>query len=626
MEERKLNIKTLKITSDDALKTIEKQFRPHYQANDNVEEKLPWAIGTSYSEIVKNVIPDKEGAWKNPLYFVRTWHKQNHGIKEICDKANVYLRNLKEDSDSEFDILSLQSAIADNSVVLNILIRVYGNSAFSFKGFFDFIGENIENIDTGDQDLTLSGELIVSDDIKAAIPTREMQKEYKETPEYKKQEEVYKNCDFEHPFLNSLNTYLPKALPNPLDQIDPIYDMLSSEKSIKTVSKYEDFDKAFKGAMKHVYGIERMNYINVIKGIASESGFMTAAVEQFIRTEYIKTGNLAEEDLQLLMRKLHKSLFQLYILQDMIDDPKISDINITAPDSIRVRVKGRTYLSNVNFIDEGDYIRFVDTLYIRNNLKKYIASQTFTDQRDENYILRITLSSAYANMNFWPYVHIRKVARKKLLGDDLVKEGFMTEKVKQYLLDCGKTSRGVVFAGAPGSGKTVALNWFLEEAYEHSADVLVIQENDELFAYRKGVKFQHVVSNTTEDGEAIDLEALGRLALVAGANVFIIGEAKGGEICSAITLSNSGCRTAITIHSPSSTETLDKMADLAMRGYAQTHEQAMRMLKSFQTIVYMENFGISEISEITGYNEEDKCIEYRCIYRRDLDPEAPVRE
>ena len=191
------------------------------------------------------------------------------------------------------------------------------------------------------------------------------------------------------------------------------------------------------------------------------------------------------------------------------------------------------------------------------------------------------------------------------------------KKIHDYLLDCGKYSRGVVFAGPPGSGKTVCLNWFLEKAYEQSAEILVIQENDELFCYRKGVMIQHVVNYASDDELPVDLEELGRLALVAGANVFIIGEAKGAEICSAITLSNSGCRTAITIHSPSSTETLDKMADLAMRGYATDYEQARRMLKSFQTIVYLEDFQVKEISEITGYDEQTKEITYRNIYRKD---------
>ena len=103
--------------------------------------------------------------------------------------------------------------------------------------------------------------------------------------------------------------------------------------------------------------------------------------------------------------------------------------------------------------------------------------------------------------------------------------------------------------------------------------------------------------------------------MVAGANVFVIGEAKGGEVCSAITLANSGCRTAMTVHSRSSVDTLDKMADLEMRGYATSFEQAKRMLKCFQTIVYLDEFKVREISEVVGYNDQTHDMIYKPIYR-----------
>jgi hypothetical protein len=39
------------------------------------------------------------------------------------------------------------------------------------------------------------------------------------------------------------------------------------------------------------------------------------------------------------------------------------------------------------------------------------------------------------------------------------------------------------------------------------------------------------------------------------------------------------------------------------------------MIKSFQTIVYLEDFKVREISEITGYDEVKKDMVYRAIYR-----------
>ena len=75
-------------------------------------------------------------------------------------------------------------------------------------------------------------------------------------------------------------------------------------------------------------------------------------------------------------------------------------------------------------------------------------------------------------------------------------------------------------------------------------------------------------------------------------------------------------RDHITIHAQSSTDTIDKMVDLALRGMpTTTYEQAKRMLKAFQVIVYLEDFKVKEITEIMGYDESKKDFIYRTVYR-----------
>ena len=108
------------------------------------------------------------------------------------------------------------------------------------------------------------------------------------------------------------------------------------------------------------------------------------------------------------------------------------------------------------------------------------------------------------------------------------------------------------------------------------------------------------------------------MALVAGANVFIIGEVKGPEVVSAITLSNSGCRTALSIHSQSARDAIDKLVDLTLRGMQNVnYEQAKRSTKSFDTIVYLQDFKVQEIVKVERYNEERKDMDYIQIYKRE---------
>ncbi len=931
-EGKKLRIKLLKLSNGDALDKVEAK----YKKPDVAAELLPWAKGTSYREIAEHVIKDQKGAWKTPIYLVQCRHTTMLGMTKLCQDANTFLMDAQKKG-QDIDILSISARMDKSQILLHVLIRCYAGP-INFFDFYEKVGDDpYEYEDIEDKNTT--GTLIIPDKIKSFHYTEEEIK--KHDSDFSRQSALLNNTDPDHPFLNGIGAYVPQHMPTPADSTDLIYDLKTSDKKTKTISPYEQFTKVFRDIMTYVNNVEYHHYRKVINNDdgETEEDFLDF-IEEYIQREHVRTGNLPIEDVPVMIKKLHRSLFQLYIVQDLIDDPNVTDIKITAPDAIRARVKGKAYMSNISFIDRKDYLRFVDMIALRNRIALNVPSQTFTDTRDENYVLRFSITAEYVNSVDWPYVHIRKISRKKMLGDDLIKAGMFDEKIRDYLLDCGKTSRGVVFAGPPGcvdceteffdgkrwksiadyeegdqvlqydpktgqaslvkperyikepcdrmyhfetkfginqtlspehrvlfykkvyrngtwkwsdevqemsceqlyqlhkegkfyggirttfhyesrgldltdpelklmvfvilngsfdaredknhcvvtlgnrkhqkrmesilaewggeyskfskkenqvsyvfsaprrdtsftedwygcnehqfrilcdlflerseknkngiqtsskeradflqfafsvcgyrsaiscysihsngkegkdyqiynisfctqtvvsmkynknredagpqivkpedgykycftvpthalvlrrkgrifitgnSGKTVALNWFLEEAYEQSAEILVIQENDELFCYRKGVMFQHVVNYTNGNEQPVNLEQLGQLALVAGANVFIIGEAKGAEICSAITLSNSGCRTAITIHSPSSTETIDKMADLAMRGYAQDYNQAKRMLKSFQTVVYLEDFAVREISEIAGYDDEKNEIIYRYIYRK----------
>ena len=600
-----VKIQVFKARSREALDALEDQYRELGTAYEHVA----YAVDTSYSEIAEVCMKDRDGDYQHELLFVRTIHRSINGLTDICAKAERFLEEMKKTVD--FDILSISSHMEESRIILKVLVRPY-SAGFNFIPFFDYIGEKPIETKRVEHEVT-TGQLVIPDEIKNFSYTEDEIAQHDASLEA--QNLVLESSTYDKPFLNQLTKYTPKKLPRPEERIELIYDLKTNDMKMDTVASYEQFNHVFEEIMNFVNGIEYYNYVSVMMGDKTEESFMDF-LKAHVEEAYIKTGRLPVEDLPVMMQKLYRSLFQMYVLQDLIDDPKVTDIKVTAPDSIRARVKGKAYMSNINFIDKRDYLRFVDGIAKKNHISLNVPSQTFTDDSDPNYIMRLSITAEYVNSVKWPYLHIRKINRNKLLGPDLIKLGMFDEKTRDYLLDCGKTSRGVVFAGPPGSGKTVALNWFLEEAYEQSAEILVIQENDELFAYRHGVMFQHVVNYPTGNEQSVNLEQLGQLALVAGANVFVIGEAKGPEICSAITLSNSGCRTALTIHSPSSTETLDKMADLAQRGYAKDYEQAMRMLKSFQTIVYMEDFSVKEISEIIGYDEKTKQMKYRYIYRK----------
>ncbi len=583
------------------LVAVERKYRVHPE-----NEIIPFAINTPFLELAETVCPDHDGAWAHPLILFESEHVTTIGAAVLSRKTKNFLDSLQDAY--PMDVLSISSGMSNDKLSVVGLIRVYGDSKPPLYQLYDFLGENTKHPEEH-RNRVVEETYPVKRFTEAEIASH--------AASVKRQQEALEGVSADRPLLNMLGEYVTTELDPDEGRRPLVYDLLTKDMQISTILEYRDFIRIFEQCMSYITGVERDLYYNVMRGKVEKSDFFTV-VDAYIEKNFIETHELPIEDLPAMKNKLNRALFELYIVQDLIDDPEITDIKITAMDSIRVRVKGKAYMSNVTFIDEDDYERFIVGIAVKNRIDLSVPTQTFTDDHDENYILRFTITAPYITGSGVPIIHIRKVSRVKMMDDDLIKAGMFDAKIRNYLVDCAKFSRGVVFAGAPGSGKTILLNWFLEQ-YEDSAEILVIQENDELFAYRKGVMFEHVVTNPTNGELPCSREDLGQIALVAGANVFVIGEVKGAEICSAITLSNSGCRTALTIHSQSSTETVDKMADLAMRGYATSYEQAKRMIKSFQTIVYLENFKVQEISEIVGFNEATKNPVYRMIYRRDLE-------
>lgn len=213
-------------------------------------------------------------------------------------------------------------------------------------------------------------------------------------------------------------------------------------------------------------------------------------------------------------------------------------------------------------------------------------------------------------------MHIRKIPRIKPDYAELIQAKMLPQIVRDYLIDKAKTSKGIVFAGPPGSGKTTLLNAFIE-FIPKTRETLVIQENDELFTDQSGFLFKHVTHGFKQGEKPVTLEDLGKMALVEGCNEFIIGEVKGGEMRYVMTLLNAGGYSAFTVHSVNAHETMDKLADLVKYGSDYSFDDARKMLKNMDTIVYMEQYQVQEILEVADYDLDTHKYVYRHIYKNE---------
>ena len=609
-----------------SLRTVENLYRKFPE-----NEIMPLAKDTGFVELVESVVRDKDGLYAHPLYLFASKHDPSIGMESLAKATNLFLESKKKKF--PMDILSISAGMDGDKISVIALVRVY-KSKPSFKELYKFIGEEKPK-----QETVVSGPRLV---IPPGAYHEITEKEYKEHEQkLKRQKEIIAQSDEETPFLNRLDCYVPEKLSKIDDRQERVYDLRTADMQVRTKSGYDDFIRVFSEAMDYITKNEKDNYYSVLRDEVVKAGEQRERdplelikstededksqkkkffimINSYIKSTFVDNKRLPPEDVPVLLKRIDKALFRFYVIQDLIDDEHITDIKITNPWAIRVRVKGKAYLSNITFIDEDDYRRFIQGLAVMNNIDLRIHKQSFSNDIDENYKMRITLTSPNLNSSGFPSIHIRKSPKDKMLADELIAAGMMNEVIRDYICERGR-NHSLMIAGPPGSGKSSLLNWILEDAYESSAEILVIQDFDEIFAYRNGVMIEQVIQNPPKGEEPVTLEKLGEYALISGCNVFIIGETRGAEICHAIKLANSGCRTALTMHTQSASETIDNMIWRLHQGMPDiSDEHAKRMLTCFDTIIYIDGFRIREIIEVMGYDSIKKDMIYRPAY---LDPQ-----
>ncbi len=352
-----------------------------------------------------------------------------------------------------------------------------------------------------------------------------------------------------------------------------------------------------------------LNLVN--RGIKSKEKFRIE-VKDFLITR-LKDKDMIKE----VSDRYERFLWGYYILEDLINDPSISDIKVLNESNVRVKRLGNRGNAEIKFKSKYDYKRFVDMVAVKNktNLSDINAVQIFTDKESNpDFILRFNISTAFVNSTNSPYLHIRKIPKNKLSISDLIKLEVMSEEISLYLQKALKEKHGIVFCGKGASGKTTLMNALIE-CIPHNESGLVIQESEELFSKtHPDLMFQKVVTAKGEGKIQYTLKDLAINGLLTDLDRFIIGEIKGGEALYFLNASYTGHKVMCSTHSNNSYQALDKIADFIKYESDYSKEDALRMLSSLSTIVFMKDFKVCEISEIVGWDESVHNIKYKRIF------------
>ncbi len=344
--------------------------------------------------------------------------------------------------------------------------------------------------------------------------------------------------------------------------------------------------------------------------LENKGKLLKIAREQFV-LRGIKDHNLAE-----IIEEFSTYLWGYYVLEPLICNPNISDIKCIDYNHIRIKEKGIRKTAEVSFLNRKDYKQFVQLVAVKNrtNLSDINAVQTFTDKdSNSDFILRFTITTEFVNSVSVPYVHIRKISKHKYRLGELIAIGMVSHEQAVYLKEMVTESGGILFTGKGASGKTTLMNTLIEEI-PHNRSGLFIQENEELFtpAVEDGghpeLMFEHIVSNRGEGKVKYTLSTLTAVGLLQDLDYIGIGEIKGDEAAAFMKASYTGQQCWATVHGKNSTEAINKLADYVKQAVHYELDECMKMLTGIETVVFMKNFKVQEISAIKGFDNTKKSL------------------
>lgn len=333
---------------------------------------------------------------------------------------------------------------------------------------------------------------------------------------------------------------------------------------------------------------------------------------------FLQGNDVSEETLKKVQTEFDKYIWGYGKLDDLINNnDDVSDIKILSYDNIRIKKLGDRMDSGIKFSSEDELKNFVNFVAIKNGttMAEINALQKISDKKtSEKAILRINIASEYVNSIDTPYLHIRKIPKNKLDLKKLVELGFCTEEEAEYLLNAVKKGLSIIFTGKGGSGKTTLMNALLDEI-PHNKSGLVIQEAEELFSNtHPDMMFQTVRYSKGESKIQYTLKDLAINGLLTDLDCFIIGEIKGEEAIYFLNASYTGHICWGSVHGNNSKEALNKLADYMKYGSDYSKDELLSMLKEIDLVIFMKDFGIREMSEISGYDEINKKVQYNKIF------------
>ena len=247
-------------------------------------------------------------------------------------------------------------------------------------------------------------------------------------------------------------------------------------------------------------------------------------------------GGLRLQERLLLQKELFDSFRRLDILQELVDDPEITEIMVNGPEEIFVESKGRIRRWEKRFESKEQLLDLIQQIVSSVNRIVNTSSPIADARLADGSRVHVVLEPVALD---GPILTIRKFPEPVTM-ERLLSYGSISEEAAVFLQKLVEARYNIFVSGGTGAGKTTFLN-ALSEFIPSEERVITIEDSAELRLrhIENLVRLETREANAEGQG-AIGIGMLIRAALRMRPDRILIGEVRGKEALDLLQAMNTG--------------------------------------------------------------------------------------
>ncbi len=264
-----------------------------------------------------------------------------------------------------------------------------------------------------------------------------------------------------------------------------------------------------------------------------------------------------------LRNSLFNSFRRLDILQELIDDPRVSEVMVNGAGKVFVERSGHMELWNRCFEGAEQLEDIIQQIVSRVNRVVNVASPIVDARLEDGSRVHVVLPPIALD---GPAVTIRKFP-EPITMDKLLGFGAITREAADFLRILVEAGYNIFISGGTNSGKTTFLN-ALSACIPKNERVITIEDSAELQISQipNLVRMETRNANTEGEGE-VTMSQLIRAALRMNPSRIIVGEVRGRETLDMLQAMNTGHDGSLsTGHGNSPADMLSRLETMVLMG------------------------------------------------------------